>query len=120
MERARPDTDRLAVPDPNFRLTPEQRASLRRGFDADALERLLAAVEPASRPFILESFQAPRPGESIWDTPVNWMSDPVLQAMLEEVWATAWEQRPELLDDPNVNFPGKEIAKQRRAARQKR
>lgn len=45
------------------------------------------------------------------------MGDPALQPLLEEVWASAWEQYPELLDDDGVRYPGKEIARERAARR---
>lgn len=117
-----PHTIRLPRPDPDFKLTPEERASVREGFDVDALERLLAAVDTHARPIILEGFRQPKRGEGepgVWDTPPITMGDPALQPLLEEVWASAWEQYPELLDDDDVNYPGKRIARERRAARQR-
>jgi hypothetical protein len=46
--------------------------------------------------------------------------DPILQALLDEVWAPRWEGVPdEWLDDPEFGrFPGQEITKQRRRERQ--
>ena len=111
---------RLSMPDRDFKLTPEERANVRRGFDVDALERLLAAVEADVRPILLDWFRQPKRGEGepgVWETPPTTMGDPALQPLLDEVWATAWEQYPELLDNDNVNYPGKRIAKERRAAR---
>ena len=102
-------------------LTPEERASVRDGFDVDALERLLAAVEADARPIILHAFQPPAPGElepGEFMTPPTRMGDPTLQPLLDEVWATAWERfAPELLDSDEMNYPGKQLAKERRAAR---
>jgi hypothetical protein len=118
-----PNTIRLPRPDPEFKLTPEERASIREGFDVDALERLLAAVDTGARPIILHAFQPPAPGElepGEFMTPPTRMGDPALQPLLDEVWATAWERfAPELLDSEEMNYPGKELAKQRRALRQR-
>ena len=118
-----PNTIRLPRPDAGFKLTPEERASIREGFDADALERLLAAVEADARPIILHAFQPPAPGElepGEFMTPPTRMGDPALQPLLDEVWATAWERfAPELLDSDEMNYRGKELAKQRRALRQR-
>jgi hypothetical protein len=114
------ETIRLDAPDPHFRLTPEERASVREGFDVDALERLLAAVEPEVRPGLLHDFQLPDPGElepGEFVTPPTRMGDPALQPLLDEVWASAWERfAPDALDDDGMNYPGKEIARQRRRA----
>lgn len=118
------ETIRLDAPDPHFRLTPEERASVREGFDVDALERLLAAVEPEVRPGLLHDFQLPNPGElepGEFVTPPTRMGDPALQPLLDEVWASAWERfAPDALDDDRMNYPGKEIARQRRRASMRR
>jgi len=114
------ETIRLDAPDPDFRLTPEERASVREGFDVDALERLLAAVDPEVRPGLLHDFQLPHPGElepGEFVTPPTRMGDPALQPLLDEVWAPAWERfAPHALDEEGMNYPGKEIARQRRRA----
>lgn len=110
-----PRTVRLDVPDRNFKLTPQERASIRPGFDVDALERLLAAVEAPVRPMILEGFQAVAQGEP--GTATVRMGDPALQPLLDEVWAPMWEKYPEMLDTETKNYPGREIARQRRNAR---
>jgi len=119
--RWNPHTIRLASPESNFRLTPEERARIREGFDVDALERLLAAVEEDVRLFILRAFQPPATGElepGEFMSPPTRMGDPALQPLLDEVWATAWERfAPELLDSDEMNYPGKELAKERRDAR---
>ena len=47
----------LPSPDLAFRLSAQERASVRRGFDADALERLLSRLIPPVRPMVLASFQ---------------------------------------------------------------
>jgi hypothetical protein len=110
-----PTTIRLDAPDPNFKLTLQERESIRPGFDVDALERLLAAVEAPVRPLILSRFQTTRPGEPsrAWVR----MGDPALQPLLDEVWAPMWEQHPEMLDKETKDFPGREIARQRRGRR---
>jgi hypothetical protein len=105
---------RLESPDPGFRLTAEQRASVAPGFDMDALERLLAAVHPELRMPILSDFQ-PQPPD-VFLGPMKF-EDPVLQALLNEVWAPRWDAVPDdRLDDPEMSrYPGHRIAKARRA-----
>lgn len=114
MTAPRPNTVRLPAADVHFRLTPEERASLRPGFDADALERLLAAIEPGARPDLLRSFQMPEPGERVRNTVQ--MGDPELQPLLDEVWLPFWESQPARLHkhyaDDN-RWPGLELARRR-------
>lgn len=110
-----PGTVRLETPDRNFKLTPQERASIRPGYDVNALERLLAAVEPPVRPMILTDFQAVAPGET--GTALVRMGDPALQPLLDEVWAPMWEKYPEMMDKETKDYPGREIARQRRNAR---
>lgn len=115
-------TIRLETPDASFRLTAEERADVRDGFDVDALERLLAAVEPDARPTILDTFRRPSPEDlqaGRLSTPATRMGDPALQPLLDEVWAPAWERfAPEGLDDPSLNYPGKQLARERRTLRE--
>jgi len=108
---------RLDAPDPGFRLTAEQRASVAPGFDVDALERLLAVVHPDLRRPILSDF-APHPADVVGGGLMKF-EDPVLQALLDEVWAPRWDNVPEeWLNDPEYRrFPGQRIARMRRAAR---
>lgn len=103
---------RLDHPDPDFRLSAEQRASVAPGFDVDALERLLAAVHPELRLPILSDFQTPPPG--VFLGPMRF-EDPALQDLLHEVWAPRWEGVPdERLDDPELSpYPGHRTAKDR-------
>ena len=111
-----PRSFRLPVPDPDFHLSASERARVRQGFDPDALERLLANLEPAVRPMILHSFQLPKPGEPADN--VMRMGDPSLQPLLDEVWAPMWDLfPPDAIDKETKDFPGREIARQRRAAR---
>jgi hypothetical protein len=110
-----PKALRLETPDRNFKLTPQERASIRPGFDVDALERLLASVEPPFRPFFLSSFQAVEPGMP--GRVLVMMGDPTLQPLLDEVWAPVWEMYPEMMEMETKEYPGRELARQRRAAR---
>ena len=111
-----PRSFRLPVPDPDYHLSASDRAQVRHGFDPDALERLLANVEPAVRPMILQSFQWPKPGEPADN--VMRLGDPSLQPLLDEVWAPMWDLfPPDAIDTETKDFPGREIARQRRAAR---
>lgn len=120
METVHPNSFRLVTPDTGYRLPPEERAKVYPYFDADALERLLAAVSPEVRQVMLEGFQIPKPGEvgpQEWVVPTTHIGDPELQPLVEEVWATVWERRPDLLDNDAFDYPGKEIARRRREAR---
>lgn len=111
---------RLAMPDASFRLTPQERARIRTGFDVDALERLLAAVVPGVRPEILEDFLIPERGSQDVSLLVR-MGDPALQPLLDEVWAPMWElMGPDAIEKETADFPGRELARQRRDAMKKR
>jgi hypothetical protein len=106
---------RLPTPDATYKLTPAERASIRPGFDVDALERMLAAVDPQARPIILGSFQFPKPGE-----PARHMykvGDPALTPLLDEVWAPMWDHfAPDAIEREDFPYPGRELARERRAA----
>jgi hypothetical protein len=103
---------RLEVPDPAFQLTAADRAAVAPVFDADALERLLRQVRPDMRGEILAYFQV---GKGARGHLVQ-VSDPQLQAVLEEVWAPFWEDAPDqALEENWYRMPGREIAKARRA-----
>jgi len=117
MTAPNPHTVRLPERDLSFRLTAEERASIRPPFDVDALERLMAAVEPGARPIILQEFQFPPPGEAVPN--LFKMGDPALQPLLDEIWAPFWELRPKaaLFEDPDIQWPGKELARKRLAER---
>jgi hypothetical protein len=109
-------TIRLETPDRNFRLTPQERASIRPGYDVDALERLLAAVVPPVRSGLLSSFTIPKnPTQRIGVTVK--MGDPSLQPLLDEVWAPMWDLYPDMIDTETKDYPGREIARQRRERR---
>lgn len=119
---------RLAMPDPSFRLSLEERAKVRPEFDADALERLLGMIHPDLRREIMRNFIAVKPeeldpGERIgWITelydPATGQIDSQLQAVLEEVYAPLWETVSDAdLNNPHSYFyPGLERAKARREA----
>src|SRR5215218_4660915 len=102
-----PRSIRLPAPDAGFRLSASERAHVRPGFDADALERLLANVEPGARPILLQPFLQPKPGEPVENT-VR-MGDPSLQPLLDEVWAPMWDLAPpDAIDTETKDFPGRE------------
>src|SRR6185436_20651210 len=86
---------RLEAPDPSFRLSPEERSQVAPAYDADALERLLATIYPPARADILKKFLVkhdnPNPARL---TTVSRFTDPVLQHLLDEVWAPFWAQNP--------------------------
>jgi hypothetical protein len=108
---------RLEAPDRNFRLTQRERERIVPGYDADALERLLAAVEAAVRPFLLSRFIVPEDGSGRMPGVMVLMGDPKLQPLLDEVWAPMWELYPDMLDTETKDYPGREIARERRARR---
>lgn len=110
---------RAARIDAHFRLTEEDRQKLIPGFDADALERLLAWITPDLRGEILAGFQSVEDGTRSHGWIVE-LKDPQLQPLLEEVWAPMWDHvgasDAQIATDA-FQFPGREIAAQRRMAR---
>ncbi|HYW07889.1 MAG TPA: hypothetical protein VE913_13095 [Longimicrobium sp.] len=108
---------RLASADQSFRLDPQQRETISPGYDVEALERMLSMIRPDLRAEILENFQVRKKpiglGEG-WVYLVQ-INDPKLQEVLEEVWAPMWDNAPDqALEENWYQWPGREIAKQRR------
>jgi hypothetical protein len=98
--------------DPDFRLTEGERQRLRRRFDHDALERLLAHVPPERREGILECFRIPEGNEvrELW-----FIGAPELQSILDEVWAPIWMGRTvEEIEADETERPGKRLAIERK------
>jgi hypothetical protein len=113
-----PTPIRLASPTRGFHLTASEREKLVPGFDADALERLLARIIPERRTEILAYFQVPQ-DRSVRLGQLIQIKDPELQPILEEVWAPMWDRVGATDEDIARNtydFPGREIAQARRAA----
>ena len=109
---------RMATADPTYRLNAEERNKVLPGFDADALERLLSVVPPDARQGLMRHFQQRDKGENLGV--LVEMSDPRLQPLLEEVWAPMWDEigaTDEQLEGNHFGYPGRQIAKDRRAAR---
>lgn len=109
---------RLEVADPTYRLSDADRAKLLPNFDAEALERLLAMTRPERRQDILKPFQVRENGERLGH--LVGLEDAELQKLLEEVWAPMWDHVGATDADIEANlygWPGREVAKQRRAAR---
>jgi hypothetical protein len=75
-------------PDAPVHLNASERASLRRGVDADALERLLAAIPEPARASVLAGFR--RGSKSV---PVS-SEDPHLHELLQDVWAPTGARIP--------------------------
>ncbi|HET7230412.1 MAG TPA: hypothetical protein VFJ16_10450 [Longimicrobium sp.] len=116
MSTPEPQGIRLANPDASFHLSANERAAVRRGFDVDALERLLAHLRPEVRSIVLDDFKYPPPGEP--PALLIQMGDPSLQPLLDEVWAPMWDHmRPGALGSETKEFSGRELARQRAAAR---
>jgi hypothetical protein len=98
--------------DPTYRLPDAERQRIRRRFDLDALERLLAHVAPEHREELQECFRIPDGNEvrELWH-----VGDPELQEMLEEVWAPTWDRVPlEAIEADRTPRPGKRLALARR------
>jgi hypothetical protein len=98
--------------DPAFHLIRQDRQRLRPGFDADALETLLAHIPAASRDEIVSYFMKPESPEikELW-----YIGDPALQEFLEAVWAPMWDHVPEAqIAADTTQRPGKRLALQRR------
>jgi hypothetical protein len=100
-------------------------------FDPDALEEFLQKHQPEQRASLLESFYrrparasippGPREAESQATLNHPWLtgvSDPVLQEILERIWAPVWAFLSlEQLEKAGSDLPGLEIARQRARAR---
>lgn len=102
----------MIEPDPNYRLPEVERQRLRRVFDADALERLLARVPPEKREDILASFRIPdgNTTDELWS-----FGEPALQEILEEVWTPYWDRLSvEDIRRDESGRPGKGAALRRR------
>jgi len=97
--------------DPDFRLMEAERQRLRRRFDHDALERLLAHVSPEHREGILECFRIEgNEVRELW-----YIGDPELQSILDEVWAPLWMGRTvEEIEADETERPGKRLAIERK------
>lgn len=107
---------RLAVAERDFRLSDADRAEMMPGFDVEALERLLGMINPELRQDFLRHFQMPKNGERLGL--LVKVHDPELQKVLEEVWAPQWDKATDAEIDADIyGLPGREVARQRRAAR---
>jgi len=106
-------------------LSSEIRDRLGVRFDVAALEELLGTMPASEQQDLLNSLgasgTAPAGGETRdVSVPVR-STDPVRQALLDRVWAPFWETLPpEMLDRIDLPYPGRELAKARRAARTSR
>ena len=106
--------------DDSFRLDEVTRSRIAPDYDADALERLLQALEAEARALVLEEFLRPEcrtpplAHEGSWRTLVGF-TDPKLSALLAEVWQPFWTHQPaEVWADPHCQYPGRDLARQRR------
>ena len=114
-----PRSLRLVTPETSYHLSAADRARVVPGFDGDALERLLRMVRPDMRQEILAHFQVPdgTGGRDLGQLVA--FHDPQLQSVLEEVWAPMWDHvgaTDEQLEKDVYGWPGREVARQRRAA----
>jgi len=104
------------------RLSSEVRGRLEGRFDITALEELLGTMTPEDQQDLLDGLGAsgnPPPGGETRDVSVMMRStDPARQALLDRMWALYWDHLPaELLDRTDLPYPGRELAKARRATR---
>ena len=102
-------------------LAPEVREQLARQFDVDALEELLGTMPVEERAGVLESFGVVHDSDSQAETEqvsiMVWSSDPARQALLDRVWAPFWDTLPpEYLERTDLPYPGRELARLRRAS----
>ena len=105
------------MPDTSYRLDAADRARARPEFDADALERLLQHLPPAERRMFLGMFSTSQSTSNTWFTVVG-VTDPVLNSLLEEVWAPYWRDAPDdAVADPYSRIPGVERERERRGLR---
>ena len=102
-------------------LSSEIRGRLEGRFDVTALEELLGTMTPAEQQDLLESLggsgNVPEGRETKDVTVLARSTDPARQALIDRVWAPFWDHLPpELLDRTDLPYPGRELAKARRAA----
>ncbi len=103
-------------------LRADQRSFIAKQFDPAAVEEIANLLPEDERRFFLAPFGGV-PGEvsSAWSVRDTYYltrhDDPRVQALLEQMWAPFWETslHPEALDDPAYDFPGRELARARRA-----
>lgn len=105
-------------------LSSDVRGRLEGRFDVNALEELLATMTPHEQQDLLESLgatgAAPAGGETRDVTVLTRSTDPARQALIDRVWAPFWEQLPpELLDRTDLPYPGRDLAKARRASKRR-
>jgi hypothetical protein len=104
------------------RLSSVVRDRLEGRFDVTALEELLGTMAPNDQQELLEGLGAsdsPPEGGETRDVSVMMRStDPARQALLDRMWAPYWDHLPpEMLNRTDLPYPGRELAKARRAAR---
>lgn len=104
----------LNTPDPSFRLDAAERANIGEMYDPDALERLLALVQPDKRAEILAHFQI-QPADGQRRGFLVELLDPRLQPLLDAVWAPLWRNATDEEIDANIyGLPGRAAAKRQR------
>lgn len=119
---------RLARPDISYHLEAAMKARVDPMFDADALERLLRWIHPDHRKDYLHRFIPQVDGPLVIEkrgkiSVIPRISysirtdDPILQPLLEDVWAPYWRafSDEELKAQIVSPFPGLERARQRRS-----
>ena len=104
----------LNTPDERFRLNAAERANIGEMYDPDALERLLARVQPDKRAEILAHFQI-QPADGQRRGFLVEILDPKLQPLLDAVWAPLWRNATDEELEANIyGLPGRATAKQQR------
>lgn len=104
-------------------LSAGARATLGASIDLDAMDRLLATMNPEERARFLESFadaewvaSGRRDVETRDVSVIVRFADPERQHLLEQVWAPFWTRLPaSALTDPSYPLPGRTLAAARQA-----
>ena len=91
MSSSRDEPPFLKTADADFRLSPEQRASVHPAYDADAVEQLLRWTRPEHRAEVLEPFQTSSIaalGEKVAAGEITWTVDhPQVQEIIKKLRA---------------------------------
>lgn len=100
------------VVDPSYQMCERDKSNVMYIFDVAALERLISMLPPEDRDEVLSHFQYGAPGSEEAPPKLVSFDDPVLQAVLEEVWVPYWDTLP-LGAVGDSRLPGRQLALER-------